>query len=95
MEDFLEHATKCRCGHDRDHMVSFMYWPDQEYGDEFTISTSLNHYRGFWSRLWIGIKYILGVDNTHYFYTEQTIDKDELIKLQTFINKVAAKFKDR
>ena len=94
MEVFHEHVTKCRCEHDRDHAVSFMYWPDQEYGDEFTIGTTLNHYRSFWSRLWIGIKYILGVDNTHYFFTEQTIDKSELIKLQSFINKVAAEFED-
>lgn len=94
MEDCQIHVTKCRCEHDQDHAVAFHYWPDQEYGDEFTISTTLNHYRGFWSRVWIGIKYALGIDNTHYFFTEQTIDKDELLKLQSFINKVATSFKD-
>lgn len=95
LEDAQVHVTKCRCEHDSDHAVSFHYWPDQAFGDEFTISTSLNHYRGFWSRVWIGIKYALGIDNTHYFFTEQTIDKDELLKLQAFINKVAPGFKDQ
>lgn len=95
MEEFQTHVTNCRCGYDKDHAVAFHYWPDQEYGDEFTISTSLNHYRGFWSRVWIGIKYALGVDNTHYFFTEQTIDKAEVLRLQKFINHVAENFSER
>lgn len=94
MEELQSHVTKCRCGHDRDHNATFHYWPDSICGDDFTISTSLNHYLGFWARLVIGIKYVLGVDNTYYHYTESTLDKQELIKLQTYINDVAGKFKE-
>lgn len=80
------HVVNCMCGHDRDHSAVFHLWKDEEYGDEFTISTGLNHYRGFWARLWIGIKYALGIDNTHYFFTEQTLNKEELLKLKEFID---------
>lgn len=80
------HVVKCSCGSDRDHSTVFHLWKDPEYGDDFTVSTGLNHFRGFWSRLWIGIKYALGVDNTYYAYTEQTLDKDELLKLKNFID---------
>ena len=92
MQDPLIHETKCMCGYHKDHTVMFHYWPDSKHGDEFTISTGLNHFLGFWQRLRIGIKYVLGIDNTHYFYTEQTLDKGEVVKLQEYVNSVATRF---
>lgn len=80
------HVVNCMCGSDRDHSAVFHLWKDAEHGDEFTISTGLNHFRGFWSRLKVAVKYALGMDNTHYFFTEQVLDKEELIKLKEFID---------
>lgn len=88
------HTTKCMCGHETDHAVTFHYWKDEKFGDDFTVSTSLNHYRGFWSRCWIAIKYALGVDNTHYFYTEQQLNKEEVLKLKHYLDCVADQFND-
>lgn len=86
------HETKCLCHNEaNDHAVKFHFWPDEVW-PEFTISTSLNHFHGFWKRVWIGIKYALGVDNTHYFYTEQTLSPEEFVKLQVYINNVAKRF---
>lgn len=90
-----EFHSVCRCGgHTKDHDVVFQYWPDQEYGDSFTISTGLGHYLPIWKRWWVGFKYFLGIDNTYVFYVEQDLDADGIKKLQAYINDVASTYSE-
>lgn len=89
------HRAICRCGgHTKTHDVEFQYWPDAEHGDSFTISTSLNHFLPWYKRLWVGVKYILGIDNTYYFYTEAELDGKGVNELSKWISAVAADYKE-
>lgn len=81
------HITQCLCEHDRDHNVVFTFYNEDE-DSELYVSAGLNHYKGFFQRLWVGIKYALGIDNTYYAYTESVLDKDEIIRLRDYLNDV-------
>lgn len=90
-----QHKAVCRCGgFSKDHDVEFQYWPDPEFGDTFSISTGLNHFRPWYKRLWVGIKYILGIDNTHYFYVESELDGAGVRELSEWISAVAADYQE-
>ena len=90
-----EHRAICRCGgYGGDHDVSFQYWPDAEFGDSFTISTSLNHFLPWYKRIWVGLKYALGIDNTYYFYKEADLDAEQLKSLSEWISSVAVDYKE-
>lgn len=92
----VEHVATCRCGgFSKDHDVVFHYWPDSQYGDELTITTGLCHFRPWYKRLWVAIKYTLGIDNTHHFYVENTLNEKSVKELAAFMNDVASKFKER
>ncbi len=92
----VEHKSVCRCGgHSKDHDVVFQYWPDPQYGDEFTINTGLNHYLPWYKRLLVAIRYVLGIDNTFYAYVESTLDKQEVQKLHTYLSNVVKTFDDQ
>lgn len=89
------HTAVCDCGgFSKDHTVEFQYWPDKQYGDTFSISTGLAHYLPWYKRLAVGLKYILGIDNTHCFYVETTLGQNEVLRLQKYINEVASEFQE-
>ncbi len=89
------HTAVCDCGgYSKDHTVEFQYWPDKEHGDTFYISSALAHYLPWYKRLAIGLKYILGIDNTHCFYVETTLGQNEVLRLQKYINDVASEFQE-
>lgn len=88
-------TVACQCQTERyskDHTVDFDYWKDKDYGDNLTISTGLNHYKSFFGRLKVALFYVLGIDNTHIFYTETMLDKAEVLRLKSFIDEVAESF---
>lgn len=41
--------------------------------DEITFHLQLNHYLGFWKRLYYGVKYILGMKVSRYHFAEVAI----------------------
>lgn len=91
------HRVQCSClgaNHNKDHVVDLDYWRDDEYGDLLTISTGLAHYKGFFGRLWVAVKYVLGIDNTYCFYIETVVDKAELLRLKSYIDKVSDQYSD-
>ena len=91
----IAHTAVCDCGgFSKDHTVEFQYWPNSEYGDSFSISTGLAHYLPWYKRLVVGLKYILGIDNTHCFYVETTLGQYEVDRLQKYINKVADNYQE-
>lgn len=89
----IVHRTKCDCGgYSKDHDVEFHYWPDKETGDTLAIATGLHHFNSFWKRLRNAFKYVFGLDNTYVFYTETCLNKQEVLALKAYIDKVAADF---
>lgn len=87
----LTHQTKCNCGHDVDHVVSFSYWPDKKYGGMMCVSTGLNHYLSLWRRIGVAFRYILGIDNTYCTYTETVLDLMEMNNLREYLEKCVDK----
>lgn len=89
--------TLCTCG-DTTHTPVFGFsihpWSDDDVDTYFIINTNLNHFRPWWKRLWVGVKYTLGVDNTYYHYAETLLDKEEVVKLKEFIDKALEDWKD-
>lgn len=89
----VEFSTVCQCGgYSRDHDVVYRYYPDDNHPD-FTVTTGLNHYLPWYKRVVIAIKYALGIDNTHHFYTEQTLSVEEVTKLRNFLNETLETYK--
>lgn len=77
---------ECMCERTRDHLTSFIFLPDDP--DSVIVGSSLNHYLPIWKRLIIGVKFILGIDNTYCQYTEALVDKKEMLRLKIWVDSV-------
>lgn len=83
---YVNHITNCSCGADADHRVEFRFYACTR--PTLVVSTGLNHYLSFWKRLGVGVKYILGIDNTRCTYVETCLDADEVKRLRKYLVKV-------
>lgn len=76
MEDQTDFIVQCTCGDTKDHVIHCSFYDDEQWST-VTISPALNHYKGFFGRLKVGLKYIFGMDNTFFHYVETVVpDKD-------------------
>jgi hypothetical protein len=66
---------ECNCG-GGDHVLRFTACDD---GDVY-IDMALNHYCGFWRRLWLGMRYAFGYRSSYGYFTELMTNKKELRK---------------
>lgn len=76
----------CEC-YSRDHLIRL--WPDtSEAGFEcFDIEICLHHYRKWWKRLWLGIKYIFGISNCKYgHFCCSSLDRRRVVILRDLCN---------
>lgn len=91
MENTLE--IRCQCGdYGKDHLVTLTLYKELDE-PALAIGTGLNHYLGFWKRLKVGVKYILGIDNTYHSHVECLIECPSQIKgLKSFVDEVAEQF---
>lgn len=73
---------KCKCGDITEHVVHLCQFNDNEWGDHLDgtciISTSMNHYQGFFKRIRTAFKYILGIDNNGIHYVETIVNIKDL-----------------
>lgn len=51
------------------------------------------HYLPWYKRLFIGVKYIFGIDNTYCQYTESVVNKEEMVRLSEWIDNVIVRMK--
>jgi hypothetical protein len=72
-----------------EHTVRFVYQPDEEYfhedGPLICMDVNLVQYRGFWKRLWYGIKYVFGHKSRYGPFSEFVMNKKNATELITFI----------
>ena len=81
---------ECGC-FDQDHLLSFHLCKDD---GEIYCNVNLSDF-GFWKRVWLGIKYILGVDEKYGHYGSWTIsweDTKRLVELAQKAEKLQAEW---
>ena len=72
-----------------DHIIRFSYENDPEYASSeriITIDVSLVNYKGFWKRLWYGLKYAFGYKSRYGPYEVFLMNKKNAFALNNFIN---------
>lgn len=79
---------KCECGSPHHIIVvshDIFVWRDEpdtvEVDEDVYIHTGMNHYLPWYKRLIIGLKYILGIDNTHCMYSECYLKLEDASKM--------------
>lgn len=87
MQDSFD--LKCNCEYNRDHLTRFELCDDFE---DVIVGSSMNHYLPWYKRVVIGLKYILGIDNT-YQYTESIVNKEEMVRLYEWVENVVVRMK--
>ena len=83
-------VVDCEC-YSLDHVVRFTldnYSEDDR--PELSVSTHLNTWRGFWNRLRCGVKYILGMQQSHGNWDEVLIRIEQAQELRAMINRYEA-----
>jgi len=87
MERNLEYL-ECSCT-SAEHLLRFTF--DDGSGDdccpEIYVDVQLNHFRGFWKRLWLGIKYIFGYECRYGHWDESLLLGDQVRQLRTMCDK--------
>lgn len=81
IHDSHKHYLECNCSA-TEHMIRLAHWSDDK---DIYIDVALNHYFGFWKRLWYGIKYIKG-DKSRYGYFSETVA--DVATLKTIIEAI-------
>lgn len=82
------HYFECRCD-SIEHTLRFVV--DNDPDDPcIYVEVNLNDWRGFWKRLWVGIKYIFGYKCKYGHWDITELKNEDIIKLKdicnTFIN---------
>ncbi len=82
---------QCECVANSDHTIRVIcddgiYGGEAIHDPQFVVSAQMSHYKGFWGRLVIAIKYVLGIDNTYCHYTETICSKEQMDRLFKFVN---------
>lgn len=80
-EDSKEFIVRCSCGDKSDHVIHIaQYDLGEEHGDDrlgtCIISARLDPRKRWYERVWVGIKYMFGVNQ--YQYMDSMIDVDIL-----------------
>lgn len=70
------------CCHLNEHEIDLLYWADER--DELYFSPHLCPFP-FWTRLWLGIKYVLGYRSRYGDYGELVLFKKDVQMLQDFL----------
>ena len=81
---------QCECVANSDHTIRVIcddgiYGDEQIHAPQFVVSAQMSHYKGFWGRLLIAIKYVLGIDNTYCHYTETICSIEQMDRLNKFV----------
>lgn len=75
---------QCECLEHSDHTIRVTVdddWGGDTYPPQFIVSAQMSHYRGFWGRLGIALKYVLGIDNTYCHYTDTICSLEQMDRL--------------
>lgn len=72
----------CEC-HSPDHQLTF--WYDEEY-DELYCEPHLTTHRGFFKRLWFGLKYAFGYKSRYGDWDSTIFKKEDLKKLKKYLD---------
>lgn len=73
---------QCACGLN-EHQVVFLYWNDED--PEMYMSPHLHPFP-FWTRLWLGIKYVLGYRSRYGDYPGLVLGKQDIEELRAFLD---------
>ena len=74
-----------------DHIIRFSYENDPEYASSeriITIDVSLVNYKGFWKRLWYGLKYAFGYRCRFGAWDEFLFEAEEQEQLRQMLKKL-------
>jgi len=74
---------ECAC-HLNEHQINLLYWADEEEEPELYLSPHLCPFP-FWTRLWLGIKYILGYRSRYGDYAGLVLFKKDIRMLYDFL----------
>ncbi len=74
----------CDC-HSPEHQIVVSYFPDDPKDQLMYLQPRLNHYMGFWKRLWTGLGYIFGKKEA--CYDEVILNKEQMVELRDAIDK--------
>lgn len=90
----------CDCS-DVAHQLVFQLWDFGKDGEELwrpakenanlTVCVYLNQYRGFWSRLWHGIKYICGYRSKYGEFDVIDIRYEDVPRMKAILDKFASR----
>jgi len=70
----------CEC-HSTDHQLVFLYDDDPAW-DRIYVHVHLSPKRGFWKRLWYGLKYAFGYRSRYGDFDEFVINPDDAWNIQ-------------
>ena len=73
---------ECCCNSD-EHTLKFVYDPDD--GEVYT-STFIRHWRPWWKRVWVAMKYVFGYTSKYGHFDCTIIRFDDLERLQELIS---------
>lgn len=85
----LEHYHfDCGCS-SAEHTLRFTLDPcmHHQYGPELYAEIYLNDHRGFWKRLWYGLKYICGFKSRYGAWDIWTMKEDDAGRLRTLLDR--------
>jgi hypothetical protein len=74
----------CSCS-SADHTVRFIIDDDPDW-PELYLEVQLNQYRGFWKRLWAGLKYIFGYESQYGHWDCWELQDKDAERLITLLN---------
>lgn len=78
-----DNPIRCECC-SLDHVVWF-HLDDYDGKPELSVSPHLNTWRGFWRRLWCGVRYILGMQQDHGHWDEVLIPYERARELRAML----------
>lgn len=74
----------CEC-HSTDHQIIFLY--DDEW-DRIFMHIHISPNRGFWKRLWFGLKYAFGYRSKFGEFDEIVLKPEDVYKFQKIVNQL-------
>lgn len=76
---------ECECT-DIAHLVRITVDPSDDWS-KLRIEVTLNRYRGFWSRLWLAVRYVFGYQSQYGAYSETLVSEGQANKIIDAIKK--------
>lgn len=84
------HVILCAC-HSDEHQLIYRYDPEDK---EIYTSVYLHQYRGFWKRVWVGIRYMFGYQSKYGAWDSIHMGRDQ-IKILHDLTKRALEDQDK